>query len=219
MNQTDPTTATAGSAIYGRPLLSVYDLIVLWFSNRFAWRCPTPQILDFYNRQVGAQHLDIGVGTGYFLDKCRFPTPNPAITIVDLNANSLRATAERIKRYQPTSIRANVLEPLPVSTSFDSIGINYVLHCLAGNMESKAVVFDNLKPLLKPGGVVFGTTILGRGVRHNALARTLMRVYNAKGIFGNTEDSQAALEQALGQHFREYQVFVVGCVAFFRGSV
>lgn len=211
--------ALAGSAVYNPLTLFIYDAGVLWFSNNFAWKCPTARILDFYNQSIGAQHLDIGVGTGYFLDKCTFPTPTPTITIVDLNTSSLQVTANRIKRYHPTTVRANVLEPLPITASFDSIGINYVLHCLPGTMKSKGVVFKNLKPLLNTGGVVFGTTILGRGIHHNALAHRLLRTYNAKGIFSNTEDSRETLEQVLSQHFSLYDVHVVGCVAFFRGRV
>jgi ubiquinone/menaquinone biosynthesis C-methylase UbiE len=197
----------------------MYDIGVLWFSNRFAWKCPTPRILEFYNRHVGAQHLDIGVGTGYFLDTCQFPTPAPAITIVDLNLNSLHVTADRIQRYHPTALEANIFEPLPLTTSFDSIGINYLLHCLPGDMTHKAVVFKNLRPLLNNGGVIFGTTILGKGVNHNPLARFLLRLYNAKGIFGNTEDDRESLERVLSQHFDEYAVSILGCVAFFYGRV
>lgn len=199
--------------------LFIYDTSVLWFSNTFVWKCPTARILDFYNQHVGAHYLDVGVGSGYFLDKCQFPTPTPTLTIVDLNATSLQMTANRIRRYQPTTVRANILEPLPLTGSFESVGINYVLHCLPGTMESKAVVFENLKPLLNKGGVVFGTTVLGKGVRHNALARSFLRTYNAKGIFSNSQDSQEALERVLDEHFREYQVHVVGCVAFFQGKI
>jgi ubiquinone/menaquinone biosynthesis C-methylase UbiE len=217
--QANRDAARAGSAVYNPLILFFYDTLVLWFSNNYAWKASTARMLDFYNQHVGAQHLDVGVGTGYFLDHCRFPTSTPDITIVDLNANSLHTTARRIARYQPSMVRANVLESLPITTAFDSIGINYLLHCLPGTMESKAVVFQHLKPLLKPGGVLFGTTILGQGVPHNALARTLLRTYNAKGIFGNTQDSQAALQRALSQHFNEYDLHIVGCVAFFQARV
>lgn len=215
----DNEAAIAGSVVYNPFTLSIYDTSVLWFSNTFVWKCPTPRILDFYNQHVGVHHLDVGVGSGYFLDRCQFPTPTPALTIVDLNATSLRMTAKRIRRYQPTTVRANILEPLPLTSTFDSVGINYLLHCLPGTMESKAIVFENLKSVLNKGGVVFGTTVLGKGVRHNALARSFLRTYNVKGFFSNMQDSQAALEQALSQHFGEYNVYVVGCVAFFYGRI
>jgi hypothetical protein len=68
--------------------------------------------------------------------------------------------------------------------------------------------------------VLFGATILGAGVKHGFLARKLMDVYNAKGIFSNRSDSAEGLRAALGQHFEEASLRVVGCVALFsaRGS-
>jgi hypothetical protein len=36
--------------------------------------------------------------------------------------------------------------------SFDSIGLNYVLHCLPGTIRTKSMVFENLEALLNPGG-------------------------------------------------------------------
>jgi len=216
--RTNRDTAVPSAAVYSKPVLSVYDLFVLGFSNRFAWKCPSQRILDFYNEHVSAEHLDVGVGTGYFLDKCRFPSPTPAITLADLNPNSLQRTAKRLRRYNPVTCVANVLEPLPIEpASFDSVGLNYLLHCLPGDMRSKAIVFRNLRPLLRPGGVVFGTTILGQGVPQNALARTLMRLYNARGIFGNAGDIRSDLETILQESFRDGSVRVVGCVAFFVG--
>jgi hypothetical protein len=115
---------------------------------------------------------------------------------------------------------ANVLEPLQCDVpAFDSIALNYVLHCLPGTMQSKQVVFDNLKPWLNPAGVVFGTTILGQGLRPNYLARKLMQLYNAKGIFSNRQDNLSDLEAILKRSFRDYWTQVVGCVAFFSGRV
>jgi hypothetical protein len=218
-NKATDDSGVAGAAIYTKAVLSVYDLYVLGFSNTFAWRCPSRLILEFYNEHISGKHLDVGVGTGYFLDKCKFPSPNPTIALADLNVNSLQATAKRLERYNPTIHQANVLEPLRLSPAgFDSIALNYLLHCLPGNILSKGAVFGHLKPLLSnKGGVIFGTTILGKGVKHNFLAQTLMRTYNSKGIFGNSGDNEADLESVLKDHFRDYSTHIVGCVAFFAG--
>ena len=217
-DSTSHDSAKAGAAIYSRPILSVYDLGVIKFSNRFAWQCPSRLILDFYNEHISANHLDVGVGTGYFLDKCRFPSSSPRIALLDLNPNSLNMTAERLRRYQPTTHSANILEPLPFDApKFDSIALNYLIHCLPGTMKSKAVVFDNLKSWLNPGGVVFGTTILGQGIDPNFLARRLMKLYNTRRIFSNSYDNLTDLEAILSRHFPDYRTNIVGCVAFFAG--
>lgn len=209
-------TGAAGAAIYSRAALSVYDIYVLGFSNRFAWRCPSRTLLEHYNTHVTNNHLDIEVGTGYFLDKCRFPSSAPRLVLLDLNSNSLEATANRLERYQPQTVQANILEPLPtLAPGFDSVGLNYLLHCLPGTMMGKSVVFNRLRPMINPGGVVFGSTILGQGVRHNLLGRRLMALYNSKGIFGNTEDTAEGLRQTLQRNFTEVNIEVVGCVAKF----
>lgn len=221
MSEPNADGSTAPSAaVYSRLVLSVYDLYVVRFSNTFVWKCPSRSILDFYNQQVSSRHLDVGVGTGYFLDKCRFPTDAPTVALLDLNPNSLQVTARRLRRYNPTTHVGNVMEPVEMETArFASIGLNYLLHCLPGDMASKSAVFDHLKPLLADGGRIFGTTILGQGVQHNFLARRLMRTYNDRGIFGNLSDNAIDLAEALRQRFRSSSVRVVGCVAFFTGQL
>ena len=219
----NPPNAEAGAAIYTRQTLAGYDFVVLKVSNSLAWKCPSALILDFYNQHITPNHLDVGVGTGYFLDKCRFPAgTTPNIHLLDLNPHSLKATADRLRRYEPTTHRANVLEPLKLNVRFDSIALNYLLHCLPGTMRSKGVVFDHLKPLLNPGGVIFGATILGadgHAIQPNALARSLMRLYNSRGVFGNAHDTLADLETNLQANFRDCSTQIVGCVAFFSGRV
>jgi len=206
-----------GAAVYSRPVLAVYDLFVLGFTNTFVWKCPSSKILEFYNQNVSDKHLDVGVGTGYFLDHCRFPSSSPQIALMDLNENSLQKTANRLRRYHPKSYRRNVLEPIEIGDSgFGSIGLNYLLHCLPGNMVSKRAVFENLKPLLRDGGVIFGTTILGIGVRRTWLTRLYMRMFNSNGVFCNYEDGVQDLETVLSKTFRRYEVSIRGCIAFFR---
>lgn len=164
---TNDDAARVGSWVYTYTL-PFYDLGVIWLSNNFIWRCPSRLIRAFYTTHISDNHLDVGVGSGYFLDTCQFPSATPNIVLVDLNEDCLIATSQRIRRYRPKTVKANLFNPLGLATPFDSIGINYVFHCLPGNMADKTVVFQNLADVLKPGGKVFGTTILGQGVSHNS---------------------------------------------------
>ena len=206
----------AGQAVYTRRTLALYDLVVLGVSNRFIWKCPTPRLVAHYNRHLGASHLDVGVGTGYFLDRCRFPVAAPRVALMDLNAASLDCAARRIARYRPERYRRNVLEPIACDAApFDSIGINYLLHCLPGDIAAKAVVFDHLEPLLKPGATLFGATLLHGGVPHSGPAQRLMALYNRKGIFANREDDLDGLHRELGRRFATVEIEVVGCAALF----
>jgi hypothetical protein len=93
---------------------------------------------------------------------------------MDLNQNALNYASHRIARYKPATYVHNVLEPIAIDTlPFDSVGINYLLHCLPGTLESKSVAFDHLKTLMNPGAVFFGSTLLQGGVARSWPAKRL----------------------------------------------
>jgi hypothetical protein len=208
-------TVAAGQAIYSPMALRAYDGIVLGLSNHLLWRCPTAALRRLYDGNVSSNHIDVGVGTGYFLDKARWPVADPAITLLDLNENCLRAASRRIRRFDPRCVRANVLEPLPRLGSFGSAGLCYLLHCLPGSIAEKAIVFDRLKPILAPGARVFGATIVQGDLPRSRPAQALMDFYNRKGIFSNAADRAGDLEAALRQRFEAVTVEVKGIVAIF----
>jgi SAM-dependent methyltransferase len=222
---TDPDTfhldpddpAYVGQAVYTPGTLRAYDTLVVRLSNSLVWRCPAKAIVACYDRHLGPSHLDVGPGTGYYLDRCRMPGGGH-LALLDANPGVLRFAAERLRRYHPTLHAADVLKPIPLPPGrFDSIGLSYVLHCLPGGMAAKAVVLDHLIPLLAPGGTLFGTTILDTGVRHSRLGRALVGLYNRKGIFANAGDDLADLERALAGRFDGHELEVKGAVALFAG--
>lgn len=217
MKSSSKANPAAGQAVYTPLVLALYDAWVLGISNRWIWKCPTARLLEHYHQHVTDRHLDVGVGTGYYLDKCQFPSPSPRITLLDLNPHSLRAASRRIARYRPASVQANVLEPLPLaeSESFTSIGLMYLLHCLPGAMPEKCVALENLKIHLAPGGTLFGATILQGDAPRSRAARWLMDRYNRRGIFSNAYDDLPGLRAALEAHFDTVEVELVGCVAIF----
>lgn len=211
-----PDAIDAGQAVYTPALLRLYDLLVLGLSNRFIWKCPTPRLLAHYDAHVTGNHLDVGVGTGYFLDHCRFPTASPRIALMDLNENALRFAANRVARHAPRTYRRNVLAPIAFEAApFDSVGVNYLLHCLPGAIDEKAVLFDHLKPLMREGAVLFGSTLLQGGAPRSAAARRLMAFYNRKGVFSNDRDDLDGLRRALQSRFSDVSIEIVGCAALF----
>lgn len=216
----DQARIEAGQAVYTPRVLAMYDLLVHGVSNHLIWRCPTRRLVKFSNAHITGNHLDLGVGTGLLLDRAKLPTDS-RIVLVDLNQNCLDATARRIARYQLKCYRRNVLEPLdlPGERPFDSAGLNYLLHCLPGNIPSKAAVFDHVTEHLAPGGVLFGSTLLSDGIRRNAAARALMRHYNRQRIFSNSEDTLTDLQSSLESRFAEWGVEIMGCAALFWARV
>jgi ubiquinone/menaquinone biosynthesis C-methylase UbiE len=215
-----PRRLWASQALYTRWFLAVYNRLLLDLMSRLVWNCPSDNVLELYNQHVSANHLDIGVGTGYFLDKCTFPVPNPRLVLVDLKANSLTIARKRLARYSPQTYRQNVLEPLEIDgPRFDSIGINYLLHCLPVTMQAKGVVLKNLKALLNPGGILFGTTFLYNGVKRSLLATWFLYWLNILGIMTNEQDDVEGLRQNLARHFTESDIKIIGCGALFWGRL
>lgn len=104
MDPSDP--AYQGQAEYTRFFLSIYDVFVLGFMLRVVWRYPKQPIVARYHKLVGRRHLDVGPGTGYFLEKAAL-SPDTEITLLDPNADVLEHSARRLasmshKRWRPT---------------------------------------------------------------------------------------------------------------------
>lgn len=206
-----------GQAGYSKPFLNLYDLMVYRGTGPLLWRCPPSVSRHLYDTCVGERHMDIGVGSGYLLHHARFPVPDPRITLVDLNPNSLAHTAHRLRRHQVVTVRANVLEPLPVRAhSHDSVGMSYLLHCVPGSLREKGIALAHAAAVVRPGGIVFGTTVLSAGVPVTSAARRTMRMLNRRGAFHNDGDTLDDLREQLGRHFDRHELSVHGCVGVFR---
>lgn len=203
--------------VYDTSFLNGYDLFVHGFCNKYAWKCSTETLVDQYQSLTSANHLEAGVGTGFLIDKTSTDPRGQRLGILDFSVNCLKYSEKRLARYQPELFHKDILKPIETSAAkFDSIGINYVLHCVPGTFESKGAAFGNLKALLNPGGTFFGSTLLGADVPRNLTARTLMASYNRLGLFSNQQDSEVALRAALSNHFDEVHIDIVGCCALFR---
>jgi len=212
-----PSTPLGRRTAHIDPFLPWYDFSTIWFGNAHIWKCPTARILSHYNAHISDDHLDIGVGTGYFLDQCRFPSATPRVTLLDVSRSALDRSAQRLQRYAPQLIEADICQPLMLGATFDSISLTYVLHCLPGPIARKGQVLGRLRALLRPGGVLFGATLLSHAGEQSWLAAQLMHVYNTVGIFANRQDTPDGLARALGGHFRDVSVRVVGGAGIFVG--
>ena len=77
------------------------------------------------------------------------------------------------------------------------------------------IVFDNLKPLLNPDGVLFGCTLLNKGVKKNRFSQWTMNRLNKSNVFANLEDDLEDLREELSKRFQRNSVQVIGCMALF----
>jgi Methyltransferase domain len=212
------TAVARAHAVYTPLSLFFYDLLVHRLSNHLAWRCLTRRLLALYKANLSGNHLEAGVGTGYFIDHVT-DAGFDRLVLLDINRHCLDRAARRLARFNPTLVQANLLAPIvPPLAPFDSIAITYVLHCLPGRMDEKLVALDHLRPLMKEGAVLFGATILGNGISPNLAARQLLALYNAKGVFNNYDDDLDSLSAGLRQRFARVEIERQGCVALFSAT-
>jgi ubiquinone/menaquinone biosynthesis C-methylase UbiE len=194
-----PTATQVSQAYFNPLLLTVYDQVLYNGFTKYFWRYPKEKMIQLYRDRMGTKHADVGVGTGYVIDKA-----NPEsldLTLLDLSKACLDKAAKRLARYSPKTAELNLLEPIQLDDCFDSISLNFVMHCVAGDFNQKGVAFEYLKPLLKPQGVLFGTTII-KDERTPLHARGLLTAFNAIGLFNNAHDQVSDLESALYSVFK-----------------
>ena len=214
----DEAAIARAHAVYTPFMLSVYDVLVHGLSNRLAWRCPTRRLLELYRASLSANHLEAGVGTGFFLDRTAASRLS-RLVLIDINRHCLERAGRRLARFKPALYQVNLLAPIKLDVApFASVGLTYVLHCLPGRMSEKLKAVDHLRPLMSEGAVLFGATILGRAIAPNRAARALLSLYNAKGVFNNREDDIASLSDGLRQRFDKVEIETEGCVALFRAA-
>ncbi|MBI2762480.1 MAG: class I SAM-dependent methyltransferase [Chloroflexi bacterium] len=212
MDRDDP--AYAGQRDYTRALLNLYDPLVLGPIARFVWQCPTGGLLERYRRHIRPNHLDVGPGTGYFLEHSGLRAGS-AVTILDPNRNVLRHVARRLRQFDVTAVEADVLKPLPVAGSYDSAALHLVIHCLPGPMSRKAAAVSNAAATLAPSGVLFGASVLGISGRHNWIARRFLAAFNRQGGFDNLADTEAGLREILEASFDHVELETIGSAVLF----
>lgn len=212
MDRRDP--AYRGQRDYNGVLLHLYDPLVLGPIARFVWGCPASRLLERYHRHVRDNHLDVGPGTGYFLEHSGLPAGS-RVAILDPNADVLRHVSRRLRRFDLTAVQADVLKPLPIQGPFESAALNLVIHCLPGPMERKARAIAHVAAVLAPTGVLFGASVLGRSGDHNRVARGFLSVFNRQGGFDNLDDAEDGLREVLAASFEQVELDVIGSAAVF----
>jgi SAM-dependent methyltransferase len=215
MERDDP--AYGGQREYTPLFLNIYDPLILGFFMPFVWRCPTNRLVEAYQRHLGHRHLDVGPGTGYFLERAGTPDGSP-VTLLDPNGNVLDHASRRLHRLDITTLEADVCKPLPVGGPFDSAALNGVIHCLPGPLSRKSAAVANVAAVLAPAGVLFGASIVGLSGRHTWLSRSTLRANNRRAIFDNLGDTQEGLGEILEASFERVELETVGSMAIFAAT-
>jgi SAM-dependent methyltransferase len=215
MDRNDP--AYRGQADNSGFLLRLYDPLVLGPISRYVWRAPTELGIRMYRQHIRPNHLDVGPGTGYFIDHAGLPADS-RVTVLDPNPTVLRHVTRRLRQLDVTAVQADVLKPLPVEGPFASAGMNAVLHCLPGPLARKAVAIANIARVLAPDATFFGATVLGRSAKHTRAGRWMLAAFNRRGTFDNLDDTEEGIDEILRRSFEDVTVERLGGLALFRAT-
>ncbi len=202
---------------YTPRMLRVYDRWVGGFMAGRVWKAGTEFGIDLYRRHMGARHLDVGPGTGFFIAAAN-PATDTELTLLDPNPHVLDHCAATLAGWNPTMVEANVLRPLPIDGPFDSAALNHVIHCLPGPMSAKAPAIGHVATTLTPDRVLFGGTVLGLSEEHTWPARKFLRMANLQGGFDNRDDDVEGLSTLLESFFDVVEIEVSGSIAYFTAA-
>lgn len=215
----DPTEpGYKGFKDYTPRMLKTYDKWVLGFMAPRIWKVGAETVLDLYRNHIAHRHLEVGPGTGYSIVQSK-PPSDLELTLVDPNPNVLDHCARTLASWNPTMVRANVLEPLPIQGPFDSAALAHVIHCLPGPMKAKAPAIEHIAATLTSEGLLFGGTVLGLSADHTWAARSFLRLANLQGGFDNRDDDIDGLRSILETSFKDVEIETpTGSVAYFVAS-
>jgi len=183
------------------------------------WKCKPEDLVRFYRDNLSSVHMDVGVGTGYLLRHSIDDATAVDLSLMDLNENCLNKTEKNIFPLKVKKYQRNILNEInSISEKYTSVSINYVMHCVPGDFKEKGIAFDNLKKLLDDKGVIFGSSVISLGVRKPFHSAALMWVFNAIGLFDNSNDSLEDLRGALNRNFAFVEIIESGPTVLFRAS-
>jgi SAM-dependent methyltransferase len=200
-------------------ILTFYDLMLYRCIAQYFWGCKPARLVKFYSDNLSGKHLDVGVGSGYLL---RHGIKNPKdidLSLMDLNENCLNKTEQAIYPIQAKTYQRNILVDIEgIPESYQSISVNYVMHCVPGSFKEKGIAFKHLKKLLRDDGILFGSSVVSKGVKKPCHSAVLMWVFNTIGLFDNSNDSLEDLTSVLKQYFKHVEIVESGPTVLFRVS-
>ena len=166
-----------------------------------------------YISNIKNNHLEIGPGTGYFL-KNNFDIKK--LHLIDINQDTLDFSYQNLsENYNDINIiKHNLFEEKLFINNLESVGINYVLHCVPGKLENK---IDNLVNNLESSKKInyFGATVLNDNNLQTNFSNLELQFLNKFKIFNNQNDYSKNIINYFNYNHFDYNIKIVGNVLVF----
>ncbi len=198
------------------------DLSTWWqhrVLNPYVWGCDSEIILRHFMAHASNNHLELFPEDSFLLQHYPVHHGN-RLSLAGHEYDQVSRIAGQLALTNVNILQAGSFGKLSKSlSSFNSIGINFLLHQMMGRMDYKAMhVFKHCRDALVSGGKLFGCTVLGRSIDKGFLAKQFLSHYNNRLIFNNQYDSPRLLEAALKSCFQNVEIELHGCIALFSGT-
>ena len=135
---------------------------------------------------------------------------------MDINNETLNFTKEKLKnKYNTISkINHNIFEDKYELNNLNSVGLNYVLHCVPGKLENK---MDNLINNLSSNNNIkyFGATVVNNKHLQTNLSKLELYFLNKYKIFNNKNDDFYNLINYFKLNKIDYKYKIIGNVFIF----
>ena len=194
--------------------LHYYDRFVNQFNCKYVWKCSPDKIFNIYNQNCSKYHLEIGPGTGYFLKNSNLNSTIHELTLIDINDQILDYSMKNLKSEYSNinALNYNLFtDKIPDHIKFDSVGINYVLHCIPGDLQKK---IDTLIHNLGDNNYkLFASTVICDPLHISIIAEYELMLLNSLGIFNNNNDTYQELQEYLENNKFKYNLHKEGYVA------
>lgn len=192
--------------------LPIYDIVVNDFNCRYVWKCEKNHIFNLYKQNISKNHLEIGPGTGYFLKNYSFSN----LSLMDVNEDTLSFSKNQLKPQSKKiqNFHHDIFKQKIYVKDIDSVGVNYVLHCVDGKLEDK---LDTLvKNLITDRDVIiFGASVVSENIGKNKIAEAELYFLNQMNIFHNQYDCASNAIRYFERNKTKHKYNVIGNVFLF----
>lgn len=199
--------------------LDYYDFFVNKINCKYVWQCNEKNIYQLYTNNIQKHHIEIGPGTGYYLKP--FIQNLKTLQLIDINNNILRYANMRLSHpnLKKKITNLNLFKKnntLQVNNKITSIGVNCVLHCVPGPIETNIDnLINNIQKQSKNSKIIiFGSSVINDSEK-NILQDFELGLLNYFRIFDNKQDNKERLITYFEKKQLKYKINKIGSIILF----